>query len=269
MSEIVTDLSPEKISRAIDANQIEGYTYFGQGPQAEIHKESDLLWFVTGIPHPILNGVLTARFTEETLDRRIESTLNYFKSRGLPMMWWTGPATEPFDLADHLLAHGMTDGGDQPGMALDLGQLEQNRPQPEGLIIGRVNNVSDLGEWLEPVRIGFELPDFVAEAVFNNFSRLNPKKDFPWRHYLGKLDGRTVAAATLFLGAGVAGIYHMATLPQARRRGIASAMTLTALLEAREIAFRIGVLQSSNAGRGVYQRLGFKTYCSLGRYILI
>jgi ribosomal protein S18 acetylase RimI-like enzyme len=122
---------------------------------------------------------------------------------------------------------------------------------------------------LEPVRIGFELPDFVAEAVFNNFSRLNPKKDFPWRHYLGKLDGRTVAAATLFLGAGVAGIYHMATLPQARRRGIASAMTLTALLEAREIAFRIGVLQSSNAGRGVYQRLGFKTYCSLGRYILI
>jgi hypothetical protein len=179
MSEIVTDLSPEKISRAIDANQIEGYIYFGQGPQAEIHKESDLLWFVTGIPHPILNGVLTARFTEETLDRRIESTLNYFKSRGLPMMWWTGPATEPSDLADHLLAHGMTDGGDQPGMALDLGQLEQNRPQPEGLIIGRVNNVSDLGEWLEPVRIGFELPDFVAEAVFNNFSRLNPKKRLP------------------------------------------------------------------------------------------
>ncbi len=269
MSEIVTDLSPEKISRVIDANQIEGYTCFGQGPQAEIHKESDLLWFVTGIPHPILNGVLTSHFTEETLDRRIESTLNYFKSRGLPMMWWTGPATDPSNLADLLLAHGMTDGGDQPGMAIDLGQLKQNRPLPEGLVIERVNNVRDLREWLAPVRIGFELPNFVAEAVFNNFSRLNPEKDSPWRHYLGKLDGRTVAAATLFLGAGVAGIYHMATLPQARRRGIASAMTLTALLEAREMSFCIGVLQSSNAGQGVYQQLGFKTYCSLGRYILL
>ena len=185
------------------------------------------------------------------------------------MMWWTGPESGPSGLEGRLLAHGMHHGGDQPGMAVDLNRLDPDQTLPEGLIIERVISEKDLREWMAPVRIGFELPDFVSTYIFEHLTRLNPREDFPWRHYAGKINGQTIASATLFMGAGVAGLYYMATLPLSRRRGVASAMAMTALLDAREASYRVGVLQSSDAGKGVYEGLGFQTYCTLGRYILL
>ena len=76
-----------------------------------------------------------------------------------------------------------------------------------------------------------------------------------------------MATALLFLGAGVAGIYGVGTIPQARRRGIGWAMTTAPLLEARAMGYQIGTLHSSSMGFGIYQRLGFREYCKLSRYV--
>ena len=85
-------------------------------------------------------------------------------------------------------------------------------------------------------------------------------------HYLGLLDGAPVATASLFIGAGVAGIMYVSTLPAARRRGIGAAVTLAAMLDARDLGYRIGVLQSSNQGYPVYRRLGFVEVCKIEHF---
>jgi GNAT superfamily N-acetyltransferase len=53
-------------------------------------------------------------------------------------------------------------------------------------------------------------------------------------------------------------VYLVATLPEARGRGLATALMSHALLEARERGCTTTSLQSSARGRPVYARLGYR-----------
>jgi predicted acetyltransferase len=86
------------------------------------------------------------------------------------------------------------------------------------------------------------------------------------RSYLALLNGQPVGTSQLFLSAGVAGIYNVTCLPEARHQGIGAALTLTALLEARIRGYRISILQASHLGYTVYRRLGFQDYGKLNTY---
>jgi ribosomal protein S18 acetylase RimI-like enzyme len=111
------------------------------------------------------------------------------------------------------------------------------------------------------------MPEFTSDASFELFTAVGLTEASPWRSYVGRLDGEVVASCVLVLSAGVAGIYDVATLPKARRRGLDAAMTLEALREARELGYCIGVLQSSAMGFGVYRRLGFERYSTYHVYV--
>ncbi|MDA0735028.1 MAG: GNAT family N-acetyltransferase [Chloroflexi bacterium] len=67
--------------------------------------------------------------------------------------------------------------------------------------------------------------------------------------------------------AGVAGIHAVGTVPEARRQGIGSALTLEPLLVARREGYRIGVLFSEEMAVNIYRTLGFKEYCQGNLYL--
>jgi GNAT superfamily N-acetyltransferase len=76
-----------------------------------------------------------------------------------------------------------------------------------------------------------------------------------------------VAADACVLGIhdcdGDAGVFFVATLPEARGRGLAGALLAIALLEARERGCDISTLQATKAGAPVYGRLGYETFGSI------
>jgi predicted acetyltransferase len=88
-----------------------------------------------------------------------------------------------------------------------------------------------------------------------------------WQHYIGLLNGQPVSWASVFYATGVAGVNAVGTLPEARRQGIGSAITLRRLLEARERGYRVGVLQSSRMGYNLYRRLGFQACFKIKTYV--
>jgi GNAT superfamily N-acetyltransferase len=150
-------------------------------------------------------------------------------------------------------------------MAADLGALREDSSPPEGVAIERVRDRRGLDAWAQARALD---PDGELESrwVADAYERIGLGDDVPWRHYVGRLGGQAVATATLFLGAGVAGLYFVLTAPAARRRGIGGAITLAALREARGLGYRVGVLGASAMGLPIYRRLGFHEYCRLTVY---
>jgi GNAT superfamily N-acetyltransferase len=59
-------------------------------------------------------------------------------------------------------------------------------------------------------------------------------------------------------------VYLVATLPEARGKGLAGRLLQRALLDARERGARTSTLQSSPMGIGVYRRLGYRDVGGLG-----
>jgi GNAT superfamily N-acetyltransferase len=120
--------------------------------------------------------------------------------------------------------------------------------------------------WKDTLARGFGEGPAEAEWVGEMYRRLGLGDDGPWRHYLGRLQGEPVATSTLFLGAGVAGVYFVFTVEQVRRRGVGAVLTLAPLTAAREMGYRIGILGSSEMGFPVYRRLGFREHCRIEVY---
>jgi ribosomal protein S18 acetylase RimI-like enzyme len=268
MSEILHDLSEPALVRAIEANLFELFELWPRAAaNAEVHSDADKLWTVTDVPFPLFNSVLHAQFAPNDVDAAIDRVVSRYRSRDVPMLWWTGPATRPSDLGTHLEAHGLARDEDGRGMAVDLRSLTEESPEQTGLVIDQVGDSGTLRQWCDAATLGYGMPGFCADGLFDCFGGLGFAEPLPLRNYIGWLDGEPVATSSLFLAEGVAGIYDVATVPDRRCRGFGSAMTCRAMRDARAMGYHVGVLVASNLGAGVYGRLGFQDHCDIGQYV--
>jgi len=73
--------------------------------------------------------------------------------------------------------------------------------------------------------------------------------------FIGRVDGRAVAAAMGYRCEAVVGVFGVTTVASARRRGYGSAVTRAAMLTETGLP---AILAPSEEGAGVYRRLGFE-----------
>lgn len=252
-------LAKEELLRALEEN----YTKFWFNLCVETHFGIQLTQVVTGIPHPLLNNVLLAQFTNSLADLQIEQIILQFKKRDLPFSWWVDHRSSPKDLGARLQKH-LSFLGTFPFMAIYLQDLDVSAPSPEGLDIVNVSDAGTMSSWEKVLQGAFQL----AEESTKNYAAIFLKKGLkePFRHYVGLWNGEPVACATLFFLDGVAGIYNLAVLPEMRGKGIATAMVTSLLLNAQSLECRIGILQSSMMMVNTYQHLGFQKLSELQIY---
>lgn len=264
MSDILRDLSTASLVTAIEQNLFSLISAFRGWPRAEVHMEAEIQWSITDIPFPLFNSILDARLSPNTVDPTIQSILAQAKTRNVPLLWWTGPTSRPIDLEAHLQHHGFISAGRVPGMALGLAHLSDMPPTPPGFTVQLAKDTATLNQWSQTCAAGFDMPAFVAEAL-SDFMRYVPSDII--LAYIGWLDNKPIATSLLMLASGVAGIYNVATLPEARRQGIGALMTLAPLREARARGYQVGILHASEMGIGMYRALGFQQYCEIGQYV--
>lgn len=244
-----------ELVRAIENNAAELLMAMGTAGGGEQRDDALARWTIGGSPIDYHNAVVAASGVEV-----IAESLAALRKHDVPGCWHVGPSMQ-IDV-DQLVTAGFTSGGSELGMAVRISELIAPRVVP-GLELSRVGDDETLAVWEATLGQGFGEGEKEARWVASVYRSLGYGD--PWRHYLGRLDGRPVATTTIFLGAGVAGVYFVMTVPEARRRGIGAAITYGALREAGAVA-EYGVLGSSAAGRPVYEGLGFREYCSIELY---
>lgn len=267
LGSVQTDLSPDALARAIEENTIAYWLYKARRAGWDLLERPGALLYRSGLAiGPWQNGVLRTDFAPDLADERIATLVMDFRERGLPFTWYVGPGRRPADLGARLLSHGLTHEVEEPGMAADLHALNESQLTPAGLDIQRVRDDAGARIGLPTHRLAQNRDPDVSAVPLERFAPAGYGDDEPMQAFLATHDGRPVATAQLLLGAGVAGVYTVATIPEARRQGIGAAVTLAVLRHARDLGYRIGVLSASPMGEPVYRRLGFATYCMLSEY---
>ena len=257
MAQMIGNLSSEALFAAQEANMAAFWLAYGRAPGCSASSDPDIAWFYTGIPYPLFNGVARSIMRPEDVQPVIDILSGRIKKQGAPGLWWVGPQSRPETLGDMLERAGLQAIGDTPAMAIDLGALDSASPPIAGFSVETVRGAAMQALWARTAAIGTEAPQEAVEALESLEATISDEGYRAQHRTIGYLDGKPVATSALVLEAGVAGIYAVATIPEARGRGIGRLMTVAPLIEARAMGYRVGVLQASSMGRPIYEKLGF------------
>jgi len=264
--EILLDLTAERLSWAIEENLSAMIPVLGMLGRVATTEPPGVKRSIADVQFALFNSIVDARLDPEDVDPTIQYLIADSKARQAPLIWWIGPSTQPADLGDTLIRYGFRMVDDAPGMAVALENLNEDLRSPAGLSIELAGDEDGWWEWCRTMESGFEFPPTATFAIDVWYKFLSLVDLDTVQPYLAWLNGEAVATSLLFLGAGVAGIYSVATIPAARRKGIGAQVTLHPLQKARARGFKAGVLEASEMGESVYRTLGFEKYCQIRSY---
>jgi GNAT superfamily N-acetyltransferase len=263
--DILLDPTEPQLVTAIKANLYAFFESLQQSPLTEFSTDDQLIRWRTPIPHPWFNGVLSRRPAAMDEQATIQAIQAFFRTRhNTGMTWWLAPELPFANWSEQLQAQGFQYDGNTPGMALFLDQLAAPTAHPPGLVIRPVESLATLRVWVHTFLLGYGIPTAWSEPFFELLAGMGLA--LPFRYYLAWHDDGPVATSALFLAAGVAGIYNVATVAGARGQGIGAAVTAQPLEDARTLGYRVGILQSSDMGLRVYERLGFRQLCKMEHF---
>ena len=159
-------------------------------------------------------------------------------------VWLDGGAAEA---ANELVKAGMLVSASSPGMGATLdGAIEGIEPQSADLAtVGRVN-------------------DLAYGNLDNRLERtLTPLPNGVLKGYCADHDGRPAAVALALHHNDDCGISFVATVPEARRRGLATEVMRQALRDARDKGCTTTTLQATDLGERLYANLGYRRLCAM------
>jgi predicted GNAT family acetyltransferase len=226
-------------SRAIDA------------PGGEVLEHDGLVLALTNLPADDQNVVLVGREPTDTI-AALRIAEAEFRARdrqfGVKVMVGRTPSAEwavrELGLQRILL---------EPVMAASVSNVAEAAPPP-GVSLRRATSSEDRAAAVDVEMQVFGTRREIAEAMIP----MSIADHATTRAYVATLDGSLIAGAHARRHERTIGIFGVGTVERVRRRGIGAALTSFAVRDHADVA-DLAWLESSEMGRPVYQRLGFRT----------
>jgi ribosomal protein S18 acetylase RimI-like enzyme len=243
------------------------WSHLGRWTRGALIEEAGTLRYETPIAQLPYNGVIRTRIANDA-QAVIASVLASFRSRNVSCLWWDHPSATPEGLGSLLSAEGLEAVEQAAGMSIDLGNIDPPEPLTPGTRYAEVLDDDQMRQYANLIVRYWELSEEsrdLVEELNGYWGPSNPQI----RRWLAFTDESTpIGKVLLSLAAppGVAAIYGMSVLPEARGKGIAGALTDIVLRRAKELGCKRVVLHSSQMAVGVYERAGFRKHCDLTVY---
>jgi len=151
-----------------------------------------------------------------------------------------------------------------PGMvAFPIGHLATSEPDRSELEIRRVIDEGGVEDHRAVVTVGFGVVGSVAVGTTGLDLLGTPDCTI----YVGYAAGRPVTSGIGWRSGRTIGVYAISTVPSARRRGYGETMTARVVADGIAAGCDVAALQASEAGRQIYERLGFRVEVRYNAYV--
>ncbi|OLF10706.1 hypothetical protein BLA60_14765 [Actinophytocola xinjiangensis] len=188
------------------------------------------------------------------VDRAVASVERRYAAEGLPPVFQVGPTPRPADLDERLAARGYAYGSPTLVQVAETATVLERLPDRP--VSATVSGEPD-EEWLDLWWLVDGRGDASALAVARKILTGGPA-----RYATVRRDGRAVAVARLALVGEWGGLYCLAVHPDARRQGLAGAVTRAVVADAATEGVGrlwLQVVAANAAARALYAQAGFTT----------
>lgn len=163
-------------------------------------------------------------------------------------------------IEQQLLARGWSLGFEQTAMYLPLSEASSTQPaDPTGLEMRLVDTVNEIGVWVEigSEAFGYTIDGHVIESLLG---------DSDIQVLLGIQNSQAVAGGLLYKTGEVIGVHQLGVKQACQGQGIAKRFMRQMLAECVRWRGKYVVLQASQAGKPLYDRLGFHDQFVINNY---
>lgn len=198
-------------------------------------------------------------YCNEGCDQRsVKDAIDYFKTKKLPYAFWIGFENDPFWLEQELLSIGLITDETEWAMICDL-EKQKSKPIGYDFDIRQVQDRTEIKNVISIINQILPVDEHLAiQSFYEQSAAILLSKNCSLTFFIGYEDGKPISLSSLFCKQGVASIFDVIVLPEARGRGLGKAMTLKAMLSAEEKGFNKCILTATNDAKFLYQKIGFE-----------
>lgn len=207
-------------------------------------------------PSQLFNPV----FEKQELQERLDYLRRKSVTDGWPNILMASPDTDAAVLS--AMDEAVPNRGNWTAMSMGLERPITSKPA-EGIVLQQVTIHPGLQDWAEIVRVALMGGAGLSMSVFGLLAQQAHAGFF-----VGYIKDVPVASALAYVYEGSLGIYLIATLPAYRRKGIGRWITEQAMNWGIAQGATEAHLQATDAGRPVYEVIGFKTKGNIPVYRL-
>jgi hypothetical protein len=254
----------DTLARLEHENMIEAITAAGaEAPDGLVQRSDGVALIATGLPLRLFNQIIVE--SGSARPERIAAAVSVMRDRGAHFVVnLRAGADDPYlPLMSLLGLVPLSAEPWMPGMALHPLPSPGTAAPPPGHEIRRVADRSGVTDHLRAAAAGFGMPVEWLEPVITESLLARSAVAM----YVGYSDGLAVTTGMGIRTGRTIGVYNIATVETARRRGLGAAMTMRVVDDGAAAGCDVAILQASDMGYPIYERLGFRTVVEYFGYV--